>query len=166
MKLYILRHGEAEDASAEGGDDARRLTASGRERMREIAAGMRSVGLRFDAILTSPLARASETAEMVAGAYENDPPPQVVPALSAGVSPSETLAALARFGRLESVMIVGHEPQLSGLVSILLSGSSDAVRIRLKKGGCVAMDFPNRLERGKGELRWMMTPRQLRKIRK
>src|ERR1700678_2627326 len=67
MILYVLRHGSAEDEPPPGGDDgARRLTARGREKVREAAAGMRALGLKFDAILASPLPRAAETAELVA----------------------------------------------------------------------------------------------------
>jgi phosphohistidine phosphatase len=166
MNLYILRHAEAEKEAESGGDEARRLIARGRERTREAAAGMRAMGLRFSAILTSPLARAAETADIVAAAYANDPSPQVLPALSGGIAPSEVLAAMAPFSRYESLLIVGHEPQLSGLVSLLLGGSTDIVHVRFKKGACVALELPNRFERGGAELKWMMTQRQLRKLRK
>jgi phosphohistidine phosphatase len=165
MKLYILRHAEAEDESQSGGDDARHLTPRGKERTREAAVGMRKFGLKFGAILTSPLARASETAEIVAAEYANNPPPQVLPALSGGVAADEATAALALFARYGEVLIVGHEPQLSGLVSLLLSGSSDVIHVQLKKGGCAALDLPNRFERGGAELRWLLTQRQLRKLR-
>jgi phosphohistidine phosphatase len=166
MMLYILRHAEAEDEDHQGGDESRRLTQRGRERTRDAAVGMRALGLKFNVILTSPLARAAETADAVAAAYANDPPPQVVPALSAGVSPDEAVAALSPFARYEKVLVVGHEPQLSGLVSILLTRSSDIVHIRIKKGGCVALELPNRFERGGAELHWILTQRQLRKLRK
>jgi phosphohistidine phosphatase len=166
MMLYILRHAEAEDQDAQGGDEGRHLTQRGREHTRDAAVGMRSMGLKFNVILTSPLARAAETADAVAAAYANDPPPQVLPALSAGVAPSEVIAALSPFARHENVLVVGHEPQLSGLVSMLLTGSSDVVHVRLKKGGCVALELPDRLERGGAELHWMLTQRQLRKLRR
>jgi phosphohistidine phosphatase len=166
MNLYIVRHAEAEKQAESGGDDGRRLTVRGRERTREAAAGMRAMGLRFSAILTSPLARAAETADIIAAAYANDPPPQVLPALSGAVTPADALAALGPFSRREHLLIVGHEPQLSGLVSMLLGGAGDVVHVRMKKGACVAIELPNRFERGAGELHWMMTQRQLRKLRK
>lgn len=166
MNLFILRHGEAEDQTGSGGDEARRLTARGKEKVRAAAAGMRSVGLKFDSILTSPLPRAAETADILAAAYANEPPPQVLPALSGGIAPTDAIAALAPFSRHNNLLIVGHEPQLSGIVSMLLGGTGDSVHIRLKKGGCIALELPNRFERGSAELRWMMTPRQLRRMRK
>jgi phosphohistidine phosphatase len=159
MMLYILRHAEAEYEDDQGGDEGRRLTQRGRERTRDAAVGMRSIGLKSDAILTSPLARAAETADAVAAAYANAPPPQVLPALSAGVAPAEAIAALSPFARYENVLVVGHEPQLSGLVSMLLTGSSDLVHVRLKKGGCVALKLPNRFDRGGAELHWMLMQR-------
>lgn len=166
MMLYVLRHALAEDAAADG-DDARHLTEAGRVRTQKAAAGMRALGLEFDAILTSPLVRAAETAEIVAAAYETRPAPRVLPALSTGIAPGEAVAALAPLGRNERVMIVGHEPQLSAIVSILLTGEPDGMHLRLTKGGCVALELPaNRIERGGAELRWMMTQKQLRKLRK
>jgi phosphohistidine phosphatase len=166
MILYILRHATAEEA-AEGGDDgARKLTPRARDRMCDAAAAMRVLGLKFDAILTSPLVRAAETAEIISAAYNNQPAPQVLPALASGVAPAEVVSALKPFARFEDVMIVGHEPQLSSLASLLLSGSAELVHLRLKTGGCIALELPQRFDRGGAELRWMLTHRQLRRLRK
>jgi phosphohistidine phosphatase SixA len=63
MRLYILRHATAEEAAASGDDGARKLTERSKEKMRSAAAGLRAMGLKFNAILTSPLVRATETAE-------------------------------------------------------------------------------------------------------
>ena len=166
MMLYILRHAEAEETAESGGDEARKLTVHGKDRMGDAAAGMRAFGLKFDAILSSPLVRAGETAEIVAAEYSNSPPPQVLPALSGGVPPAQALTALAPFARYDHVLIVGHEPQLSGLVSLLLTGSPDGMHLRFKKGACVALSVPKRFERGGAELGWMLTQRQLRRLRK
>ena len=168
MMLYILRHAAAEEsASSGGGDDgARKLTERSREKMPGAAAGLRAMGLKFDAILTSLLVRAAQTAEIVSAAYENTPPPQVLPALATGVAPADAVAALRAFAKHDEVMIVGHEPQLSAIASILLTGAGDVAHLKLKTGGCIAIDLPARFERGGGELRWMLTHRQLRQMRK
>jgi phosphohistidine phosphatase len=166
MILYILRHGIAEDTPAEGDDGARKLTPKGREKMRDAAEGMRNFGLKFDAILTSPLARATETAEIVAAAYANTPPPQVLPALATGVPPADAIAALRAFAKLKHVMIVGHEPQLSAVAAIVMTGSPEGAVMELKKGGCIALHVPSRPDKGGSELLWMLTPRQLRTLRK
>lgn len=166
MILYILRHGIAEDAPQGGDDGARKLTTRGREKLRDSTGGMRTLGLKFDVILTSPLTRATETAEIVAAAYANDPPPQVVPALATGVAPQEAIAALRSFAKHRRAMIVGHEPQLSGIASMLLTTSPKGATISLKKGGLIALEVPASPERGAAELLWMLTPRQMRKIGK
>jgi phosphohistidine phosphatase len=166
MNLYILRHAAAEVAATDGDDAARRLTQRGREKMRDAVAGMRGLKLKFDLILTSPMMRASETAEIVAAEYGNEPVPQVLPALATGIPPSAAAAALKPFADYGDVLIVGHEPQLSALVSLLVTGSADVMKMRLKKGGCAALAFADRFERGHAELRWMLTPRQFRSVRK
>jgi len=166
MMLYILRHATAEEAASGGDDGARKLTERSKEKMRGAAAGLRTMGLKFETILTSPLARATETAELVAAAYDNSPPPQVLPALATGVAAPEAVSALRAFAKQGEVMIVGHEPQLGAIASILLTGASDVAHFKLKTGGCIAIDLPARFERGGGELRWMLTHRQLRQMRK
>ncbi|MGH7843287.1 MAG: SixA phosphatase family protein [Candidatus Binataceae bacterium] len=163
MILYVLRHAQAGERVAGPDDDARRLTADGRERMRAAAIGMRRLGLKLDAILTSPLPRASETAAIVAKVYDGRPRPQVLEALS-GALPAQVAAALSPYHSLGHVMIVGHEPQLSALTSILLTGSPDLLRSRLKKGSCLALEFTSTVEAGSGELLWMLTQRQLRSL--
>jgi phosphohistidine phosphatase len=171
MILYILRHGIAEDEAPKGDDRARRLTPRGRVRMRAAADGMHKLGLRFDVILTSPLVRAVETAAILAGAYAGKPAPQELPALAAGTPPAETVRALRPFARHEHVVIVGHEPGLSGIAALLLTGSPTGASIDLKKGGMIAVDT-GALLRASGRpatgatLLWHATPRQLRKMRR
>jgi phosphohistidine phosphatase len=166
MILYVVRHALAEDAAV-GGDEARHLTEAGRQRTLKAAEGMRALGMEFDLILTSPLARAAETAELIATTYAIGLTPRVLMELATGITPGDAVAALAPYGRNDSVMIVGHEPQLSALISILLTGEPDAMHLRMRKGGCVALELPaNRIQPGAAELLWMMTQRQLRKLRK
>ncbi len=99
MKLYVLRHAEAEDRGPGVEDGARRLTTRGKTRMREAAQGLQRLGVKFDAMLTSPLARAAETAAIVAAAYNNEPPPQVLADLATGVAPAELVTAMLPFTR-------------------------------------------------------------------
>jgi phosphohistidine phosphatase len=167
MMLFILRHGAAENEPPPGGDDgARKLTARGREKVREAAAGMRALGLRFDAILASPLPRAFETAELVAAAFVGAPAPETLNALSTGMTAADALAALKAYEHYDHLMIVGHEPGLSGTASLLLSGSANALSINLKKSGIIALELRDGIERGGAQLCWMLTSRQLRRIRK
>src|SRR5207245_448487 len=105
----------AEEAGPDGDDGSRRLTPEGRRKMRAAAAGLRSLGVRFEALLTSPLARASETAAIVSEALGGDPVPRELPALAQGVPPVETVRTLMHFARHRHVAIVGHDPGLSGI---------------------------------------------------
>lgn len=165
MKLYLVRHGEAEEGAGKS-DAARELTARGRERMHQAALGMQRLGLKFDPLLTSPVIRASATADIIASVYGNTVQPQELGALATSVDPADAVEVLARFTRPEAVMIVGHEPQLSRLVSLLLTGSGEMVHSQFKKGGCVALAVLEKIGRGDAELLWMLTNRQLRSLRK
>lgn len=167
MKLYILRHGTAENEPPSGGDDGtRRLTSRGREKVREAAAGMRALGIKFDAILTSPLPRAAETAELVASVYSGGPTPEVLAALATGVTPADTVAALKPYEQHHQLMIVGHEPGLSGIASLLLTGSVNSMSFDLKKSGMIALKIHDGIERAGAQLCWVLTSRQLRRLRK
>jgi phosphohistidine phosphatase len=167
MTLYVLRHGVAEELAPAGDDRARRLTARGRTRMVREARGMRALGLAFDAVLTSPLPRAAETAAIVAEACGGGPPREMA-ALSTGGTLPQITRALEPFRRHGHVLIVGHEPTLGTLVSLLLTGSAEGMALTLKKGGMVAVDIVERRGSGSGSwrggLRWMLTPRQLRRL--
>lgn len=166
MRLYILRHAEAEEAGPGVEDGARHLTEKGKERMSEAAKGLRRLGVAFATILTSPLTRAAETAATVSAAYANEPPPQVLAELGSGCAPAQLATALAPYMRRGDLMIVGHEPQLSRFISMALSGGPDRVRVELKKGACIAIECSGRPDRGESTLLWMLTQRQLRKITK
>jgi phosphohistidine phosphatase len=166
MMLYVMRHAAAEDAPAGGDDNDRPLTQAGCDNTRQAALGMLAMGLRFDVILTSPKVRAVETASLVSSAYDQQPAPQILRALSDEIPIENAAAALAPYFLHENALIVGHEPQLSGLVSLLLTGGPELLTIQLKRGGCVAIDLPNRLDRAGAKLLWMMTQKHLRKMRK
>ncbi len=161
--LYIVRHGIAEERSASGTDSDRRLTGRGRARMRRAAQGLRVLVERVDAIFTSPYPRAAETAAIAAAALPHAPKPRELDALVPDVPPMETLRVLRSVAKAERVMLVGHEPLLSGLASLLLSGSPDGVRIDLKKGGCVALGTRTTAPRA-ATLLWVATPRMLRRL--
>ncbi len=164
MKLYIMRHGLANEPTPKGDDAARKLTEKGVDKIRKAAVGLSAGKIAFDMILSSPIARAAETANLVAQEL-GGPKPRLLPALSTGASPAGALEALRKLRLPESVLVVGHEPTLSRLASLMLTDSSEALGIRLKQGGLIALEFPDRIESGTAQLRWMMTQRQLRQLR-
>jgi phosphohistidine phosphatase len=163
MRLYVVRHGVAEDEAPRGGDAARRLTPAGRAKVRKIARGLRRLRVSADAVFTSPLPRAAETAAIVVAEHGKLPAPVELPALATGTAPLGMLRALARQTKGGDALIVGHEPGLSGLVAVLLGGSPDALAIDLKKGGVIALEL-DRLTPRHATLLWMATPRALRRI--
>lgn len=162
MKLYLLRHGKAVEREASGDDASRPLTDEGRERTRSVAQGMRRLGLEFDLILSSPLARARETAEIVAEAFDAAGKLRFTDRLA----DSDAHAALIREIRAlrpqpDSLLLVGHEPDLGELVSLLL-GSASALPIRFKKAGLCCLSVAG-IEPGPcAVLEWLLAPKQLR----
>ena len=165
-ELYILRHGIAVDPGTQGiPDDDRPLTPRGRKRMREIARGLRRLDLRPDRIITSPLPRASATAELVAGALAAVKGLETAEVLRAG-SDARAIRDWLR-GRAEGrLMIVGHNPGLTDLITLLVLGEGDGSRppiCELKKGGIAALrplsSAPDRFG-----LEWVATPRLIRRL--
>lgn len=156
MDLFILRHGKAASEPPPGGSDRdRHLTPRGRKDSAEAAAWMAASDLSFDSIGTSPLARARETAEIVAGHLSLTRVLGEWPELSPGGDTAALAARIFRSG--ESVLVVGHEPMLSTLVSALVSGGS--ARIVIQKGGLARIG--NLRPPGHGELRWLLTRDQM-----
>ena len=160
--LYVVRHAIAADAPAGGTDAARRLTPAGRRKMEDVVRGLRTLEVAPDVLITSPLVRAVETARIVAAGLRGAPEPRELEALEPDVPPIETVRALRPFGRNQHVMVVGHEPNLSSVLAVLLTGSPDGAAIELKKGGCAALEL-TAFEPRAGTLRWLLPPRALRR---
>jgi len=164
MRFYVVRHGVAETTSASGLDKDRRLTTDGRAKMRRAARGLRRLGVDVDVLLTSPLPRARETAEVVATELPGIPTPQVLSALATGTGPVELLRQLRLRVAVGGMMIVGHEPTLSGLIALLLTGSPDGAAIALKKGAVAMLEVGRLAPHGEASLRWLLPSGALRKI--
>lgn len=163
MDLYVLRHGVAgeRDARAYPDDGQRPLTPKGIKRMTLQVKGLNSIGIRPDLTLTSPLIRAIQTAEIVvkdmAGCGKLDVSDSLVP----WAEPSEILEELGTLPpTIGSVMIVGHEPHLSRVVSLVATGSLDA-GIRLRKGSLCKLRIPAPIPGRCGRIEWSLTPKQM-----
>ncbi|MGZ8391452.1 MAG: phosphohistidine phosphatase SixA [Gemmatimonadales bacterium] len=167
MKLVIIRHGPAgdrEEWKAGGHDDRLRpLTTEGRKEMQRVVPGLARVVPTIDLLATSSLARAAETAEIVAQAYDSKA--FVLGALAPERDPEEVVRWLEKQPPDHTVGLVGHEPHLSTLVGYLLTGTR-ASFIDLKKGGACMLDLPGSPQPGKGDLKWLLTPRDLRRLGK
>lgn len=124
--IYLLRHGDAEKAA--GDDDARRLTPKGERQARAAGAALAALGAHIDACLTSPKVRAADTARLACEALRLEP--ETSEELRQGPFDSQALAA----GRGD-VLLVGHEPHLSGEVARLTGANA-----KLRKGGVAVVD--------------------------
>ena len=167
MRQYvIIRHALAEDredfAKKDLPDDARPLTRQGRIKMKQAAIGLTRILKGVDLVVTSPLLRAVQTAEIIAKAC-NDRPVVETPLLSPGNAPDHLLQLLLQYPEDQRIALVGHEPDLSCWISWALTGS-DIPFLHLKKGGVCLIEFPQQVVPGKAELRWLLTPKQLRRI--
>ena len=157
MELYFLRHAIAADVGPEGsGDAGRPLTEAGISRMKEAARGLRRLGVRPDVLLSSPLVRARQTAEIVRRAFGIES--RLVDALAPGCDIARLRDLLGEYRSAERVMLVGHEPDFSMLVGALTGGS----RVQIKKGGLARVDLET-IEEGAGTLIWLLPPLALRK---
>ena len=156
MHLYFLRHGVAEDAAPGQSDASRKLTESGRVKMRKEAEFLARLDLKLDAVYSSPYPRASETAGIV---QEIAQFPDVLEdkRLASGVFGLGELQAIAAGKPFESrLLFVGHEPDLSGLIQILCGATID-----MKKGALACLEV-SRLESHGGVLRWLLPPAVMR----
>lgn len=160
MNLYIMRHGEAETIGAEyPSDSVRPLTSNGRKRVELSTKGMKATDVTADKIISSPLVRARQTAEIVHQALGVATDIEFSGALPTGDIDGIVLAVQAH-SRYENVMLVGHEPTLSRLVSVLASGSPD-VAIDMQPGGLCKLTTDAIVVGKCATLRWFLAPRQL-----
>ncbi|HEX9428603.1 MAG TPA: phosphohistidine phosphatase SixA [Candidatus Polarisedimenticolia bacterium] len=166
MRIYLSRHAIAapRDARRYPDDSVRPLTHEGRRRMTRAARGLRTAGQSVDLILSSPLLRARQTAEILARACRPHPPIRIARTLSPGGRTAEILAGIGSVPRLGAVLLVGHEPDLSRLAGELLLDGNDALAIEFRKGGICRIDFEGAPRPGEGRLIFHLTPRILRRL--
>jgi phosphohistidine phosphatase len=166
MELYLLRHAIAEEITEvkRGGDRARALTDEGRDKMRQVAEGMKTSELEFDLILSSPYVRARETAEIVANKFKLEDKLLFSDLLTPDGDVRGLIARICEDHRdCERVLLVGHEPFMSGMVSLLTCGDG-RLSLRFKKAGLCKLTV-SELRFGKcAVFEWLLTPGQLRML--
>jgi phosphohistidine phosphatase len=165
MEVFLVRHAIAHERNRKRWpDDARRpLTPAGKSRFRRAARGLAKWLPKSAALLTSPYVRARETAEILAAAWRGGDP--VDCAELAADRPVEDAFELLRTRKEKAVVLVGHEPYLSGLLAAALAGKDARIKIEFKKGGAACIHFAARIEAGRATFRWMLPPRALRALR-
>jgi phosphohistidine phosphatase len=167
MELYLIRHAIAQELGEKNDftDEKRALTGEGRSKMREAARGLARLGVQVDLILTSPLMRAVETAQILAeplGLKKSD----IVETarLAPGASLDELLAEIKSLGAA-SIALVGHQPDLGDVVSRIVAGSG-GLAIELRKGGACCVNVVETVPELRGDLVWLLIPKHLRALGK
>lgn len=163
MDIVLLRHAVAVDRGTPGyaHDGDRPLTPEGERAMREIARGMHALGLSFDRMLSSPYLRARRTAEIAAGALDGQV--EYTEHLTPGGDPRSLIRELQKSPPASRILLVGHEPHLGRLVSLLLCGD-DRLPFALKKGGLCRLSAEGLSAGACASLHWLLTPKQLRML--
>jgi len=167
MELFLLRHGIAVERGTPGFKDdfTRPLTPKGRRQLRKIATAMKKMDLDFDLILSSPFLRAKQTAEIIAAGLKLKKHLKFSNALAVGGDPAVLFRQLERLKPSpEKLLLVGHEPYLSQLISLLTTGGLQ-LHLVLKKGGLCKLDV-DKLHAGKcASLEWLLAPGQIKLMR-
>jgi len=167
MQILIIRHAPAEDrekfAHTNQPDELRPLTNKGKAKMRQNIQGLLHLIPQIDCITTSPLIRTTQTAGLLASAYPNAQR-KTLAALAPTGSKSAILAYLQKMAKtIQTIALVGHEPDLRELTTWLLSKQLDNW-IFLKKGGACLLEFIDDVEAGEAELGWMLKSKHLRQL--
>ncbi|GMU35703.1 MAG: phosphohistidine phosphatase SixA [Planctomycetia bacterium] len=161
MLIYLVRHAIAA-ARSPGilNDGARELTPEGIKKMRRHAAALAMLGAQIDEIWTSPLVRARQTAEILAAGLEPSPPLKTLTSLEPSGDFESLRLRLSQSRHLTAVALVGHEPFMGEFTGYLL-GAGRGVAFRYKKGGIGLVEIDDFAPPLRGELCWLMAPKQL-----
>jgi len=164
MEILVIRHAEAEevhDAAVAGRTDAQRtLTREGAKRMRKAAAGLHRLVEDLAGVHSSPLARAVQTADILAETYPGAERSQQG-RLSPGFSPAKLLEWCRK--QPGPLALVGHEPDLSDWIGFVVTGAPRNI-VNMKKGSVCCLEVPEVTHPGEGRILWLLTARQLARL--
>ncbi|MBX3394415.1 MAG: phosphohistidine phosphatase SixA [Phycisphaerae bacterium] len=164
MLLYLVRHAIAvERGDSTYSDGERPLTEKGARRMCRVVRGLARLGVHLDAIWTSPLVRAIQTAEILATLPRFTGKMTVDKALAPGGDADALISDVGHSGNVGALALVGHEPDLSELCGRLITGRSESV-VALRKGAVACVEIVEFEPAVRGVLQWLMQPGALRRI--
>jgi len=156
MILYLLRHASAGHHVANPARDEKRpLDPQGIEQCTQMGRALNALDVHVDAVISSPLKRATQTASLVANEIGFDGKLQLTPALRPSAQMDAFRELLDKHAKLEAVLVVGHNPSLSQFLSLLISEGASESSVDLKKGAVARVD----LSGGMGILKWVLTPK-------
>ena len=163
IELYLVRHAVAAERGPNYPDDRERpLTSEGVARFKRVVEGLKDLDVRLELVLTSPLVRASHTAELLVAGVGGKPRLEMLEALSPGGRAAQVIEALTKYSkRAKHIALVGHEPHLGELAARLLRARGT---IEFKKGAICCLELDGAMPAGPGTLKWHLPPRALRKI--
>jgi phosphohistidine phosphatase len=162
LELYLIRHGVAAERGDDYPDDSKRpLTNAGISRLRKEAKALDALGVGFDHIITSPLVRTKQTADVFAEVMKSKPSVSQSDALAPAGTSAAVVQELAKHMRKGRIAVVGHEPNIGELAARLIGAR---MPMEFKKGAICRIDFEVFPPKGAGQLRWFVTPRMLREI--
>ena len=163
-----MRHGEAgKRIPVAAKDSVRALTAAGRQEVEEVGEALAKLGYSFDVVATSPLKRAKETASIVSEALDRKNRVEEWSELTPEGSRSALYRRLTSVTPGSKVLCVGHEPYLTIAMGEIAGRGGDGqagFRISLKKAGLAKLLVTGFNPRISGELRWLLTPKQIRRM--
>jgi phosphohistidine phosphatase len=166
LDCLLVRHGIAIEAEKwDGSEENRPLTAKGKKRTRQAAAGLAALGCKPTRLFSSPLVRAYDTARLLRATVCPTLKVETRDELAAGASPEQMLSLLRSIPAESVAVCVGHEPLLGAVAGILLCGKPIA-GLALKKAGAALIHLPDGPKPGQGALRWWLQPVQLRVLGK
>ena len=157
MEVYILRHAIAEDAAGGQSDAGRRLTPTGKAKLRRVLARARESGLKPDVILTSPYVRAVQTAEIAKAELGFQEDLIQTETLVPFSNPFEVWDEVREYASAKQILLAGHNPLLNSLVCFLIGAAGHA--IDLKKSALARIDVYSPAPQPRGTLVWLLTPR-------
>lgn len=156
MRIYVLRHAIAEPRRAGKPDAQRKLTAAGRQKLSRVLDRAKAAGVRPSVILSSPLARALETAGMASQTLGYRGRVARTEALDPASDPQKLWEEIRARKDAKSLLVTGHEPHLSAAIAYLLG--TPALSLDLKKGALARIDVDSFDGEPKGVLKWILTP--------
>lgn len=163
MNLYLLRHGIAVEPGTPGyaKDADRPLTPKGERKLRKVANAMQALELEFDRVLFSPYVRARGTAVIIAKELGLEKKLEMCDALTPGGSLRQVIEVLNHLKPApENVLLVGHEPSMSELAALLISGETNA-SITMRKGGLCLLSAETLRPGRCASLEWLLTSKQM-----
>lgn len=160
MDLFILRHGKAGESSEEQDDSTRTLTTTGRKDIKEIGRWMRKEKFKFDVIATSPLTRSNETAGIIARILDLKERLDIWDELAPDGDMDTVCYHAAQFSNNVSVLIVGHEPALSALISRIISRGG-TTSVIFSKGSLAKIKNFSFDREPSGDLQWLLNPKHM-----